>query len=79
MKVKQLLPILFNIEKVRICNPDEDTEWSGYTFSIPEKYYNYNIDKVCSFPIDYTNSCTYIVIKQKGVKKILARTIFGSS
>lgn len=63
MKVKQLLPILFNIEKVRIYNPDEDDEWSGYTFSIPEKYYNYNIDRVCSFPIDYSDSCTYIFIK----------------
>lgn len=36
MKVKQLLPILFNIEEVRIC--DNDTlYWSGHAFNIPEK------------------------------------------
>lgn len=63
MKVKQILPILFNIEKVRIYKADEDDEWSGYAFSIPEKYYNDNIDRVCSFPIDYSDSCTYIFIK----------------
>lgn len=63
MKVKQLLPILFNIEHVRIFNADEDDEWCGYAFSIPEKYYNYNIDKVCSFPTDYSGSCTDIFIK----------------
>lgn len=52
-----------NIEKVRIYKPDEDYEWSGYAFSIPEKYYNDNIDRVCSFPIDYLDSFTYIFIK----------------
>lgn len=63
MKVKQLLPILFNIEEVRICEADKTTEWSGQAFSIPKKYYNANIDKICSFPIEYSNSCTYIFIK----------------
>lgn len=65
MKVKKLLPILFNVEKVRICMPNADVEWSGYAYSIPKKYYNYNIEKVCSFPCEYSNSCTYIFIKQK--------------
>lgn len=63
MKVKQILPILMNIEKVRIYKPVEDDEWPGYAFSIPEKYYNDNIDRVISFPIDYSDSCTYIFIK----------------
>ena len=63
MKVKQLLPILFNTEEVRICKADERVEWYGYACSIPKKYYNVNIDKVCSFPIEYSNSCTYIFIK----------------
>lgn len=59
MKVKQL----FNIEEVRICKDDDSVDWSGYAFNIPEKYYNYNIDKVCSFPHDWSYSCTYIFIK----------------
>lgn len=63
MTVKQILPILFNIEQVRIYKADEDVEWCGYAFSIPEKYYNDNIDRVCSFPVDYSDSCTYIFIK----------------
>ena len=63
MKVKKLLPILFNVEKVRICMADANVEWSGYAHSIPKKYYNCNIDKVCSFPCEYSNSCTYIFIK----------------
>lgn len=63
MKVKQLLPILFDIEEVRICKADEDVEWCGYAHSVPQKYHNANIDKVCSFSINYSNSCTYIFIK----------------
>lgn len=61
MKDKQLLPILFNIEQVRIYNADEDDAWCGYAFSIHQKYYN--IDKVCSFPCEDSDSCTYIFIK----------------
>lgn len=63
MKVKKLLSILFNVEKVRICMDDANVVWSGYAYSIPKKYYNYHIDKVCSFPCDCLNSCTYIFIK----------------
>lgn len=63
MKVKNLLPILFNIEWMRICKADGVVEWCGYAFSIPQKYYNDNIDKVCSFPDEYQESCTYIFIK----------------
>lgn len=63
MKVKQLLTILFNIEEVRICKADESVEWCGYACLTPEKYYNANIDKICSFPAEYSNSCTYIFIK----------------
>lgn len=63
MKVKQLLPILFNIEEVRIYKADDSVDWCGQACSIPKKYYNDNIDKVCSFPIEYSNSCTYIFIK----------------
>ena len=63
MKVKQLLPILFNIEEVRICKVEGSVEWSGFACLIPEKYYNVNIDKLCSFPDDYSDSCTYIFIK----------------
>lgn len=63
MTVKQLLPILFNIEEVIIYDADKDSEWSGYAFSIPQKYYNADIDRVCSFPIEYSNSCIYIFIK----------------
>lgn len=64
MKVKKLLPILFNVEEVRICMPvGGDVEWSGYAHAIPKKYYNYDIDKVCSFPCGYSNSCTYIFTK----------------
>ncbi len=37
MKVKQLLPILFNIEEVRIWKDDDSVDWSGYAFNIPEK------------------------------------------
>lgn len=63
MKVKHLIPILFNVEEVRICEADKEVEWSGYAFSIPEKYYNATIDKVCSFPVGQSDSCTYIFIK----------------
>lgn len=63
MKVKQLLPVLFNIEEVRICKADESVDWSGYAWSIPKKYYNAIIDRVCSFPTDHSDSCTYIIIK----------------
>lgn len=63
MKVKKLLPILFNVEHVRIYMANGDVEWCGYAYSIPKKYYNYNIDKVCSFPHEYSNSCTCIFIK----------------
>lgn len=63
MKVKKLLPILFNVEEVRIFMADAEAVWSGYAYSIPKKYYNYDIHKVCSFPCGYTNSCTYIFIK----------------
>lgn len=63
MKVKKLLPILFNVEKVRICMADANVVWSGYAHSIPKKYYNYDIDNVCSLPCEYSNSCTYIFIK----------------
>lgn len=63
MKVKQLLPILFNIEQVRICKVDKAVEWSGLAFYIPEKYYNYEIDKICSFPFENSDTCTYIFIK----------------
>lgn len=63
MKVKQLLPILFNIEEVRICKADEAVEWCGCAYSMPKKYHNANIDKMCSFPIKHPNSCTYIFIK----------------
>lgn len=55
MKVKQL----FNIEQVRICKADEDDEWCGYAFSIPKNI----IDKVCSFPCEDLDSCTYILLK----------------
>lgn len=63
MKVKKLLSILFNVEKVRICMADANVVWCGYAYLIPKKYYNYNIDKVCSFPCEYSNSCIYIFIK----------------
>lgn len=63
MKVKQLLPILFSIEEVRICTAGGGVEWCGYPHSIPKKYYNYNIDKMCSFPCGYSDTCTYIFIK----------------
>lgn len=63
MKVKKLLPILFNVERVRICMADANVVWGGYAYSIPKKYYNYDIDKVCSFPCGDSNSCTYIFIK----------------
>lgn len=36
MKVKKLLPILFNVEKVRICMANADVEWCGYAYSIPK-------------------------------------------
>lgn len=65
MKVKQLLPILFNAEEVRICRVDKAVEWCGYAYSIPKKYHKANIDKVCSFPIKDSDSCTYIYIKSK--------------
>lgn len=63
MKVKQLLPILFNTEEVRICKADEAFKWCGYACSMPKKYHNANIDRVCSFPTKHSNSCTYIFIK----------------
>lgn len=63
MKVKQLLFVLFNIEEVRICKDDDSIDWSGYAFNIPYQYYNYNIDKVCSFPCYDSCSCSYIFIK----------------
>ena len=63
MEVKKLLPILFNVEEVRICMGDGAMKWCGYAHTIPKKYYNYNIDKVCSFPCEHSNSCTYIFIK----------------
>ena len=63
MKVKKLLSILFNSEEVRICKGDGDAGWCGYAFSIPEKYYNCNIDKVCSFSGVHSNNCIYIFIK----------------
>lgn len=63
MKVKKLLPILFSIEKVKICMGNAVVVWCGYAYSIPKKYYNYHIDKVCSFPCEDSNSCTYIFIK----------------
>jgi hypothetical protein len=63
MKVKHLLPILLDIEQVRICNANGHFEWSGYAYSIPQEYYNDNIDTICSFPAEYLNSCTYIFIK----------------
>ena len=62
MKVKQLLKVLFNIEQVRICQND-DVIWCGYACSTPQKYYNADIAKVCSFPCGDINSCTYIFIK----------------
>lgn len=62
MQVKKLLPILFNVEKVRICK-NKNVTWSGYACSIPKKYYNCDIDKVSSFPIEYSDSCTIIFIK----------------
>ena len=68
MKVKNLLPILFNSEWVRICEADEGVYWSGYVKSIPKKYYNYTINKLSSFPYEYSDSCMDIFIKQKGVK-----------
>lgn len=68
MKVKNLLPILFNSEQVRICEADEGVYWSGCAYSIPKKYYNYTINIVCSFPYEYSDSCIDIFIKQKGVK-----------
>jgi hypothetical protein len=60
MKVKNLLPI-FNGKKVRIRMADSDVEWCGHEYSKPKKYYK--IDKVCSFPCEYSNRCTYIFIK----------------
>lgn len=63
MKVKNLLPILFNSEQVRICKADEGVYWSGYACSIPKKYYNYSINIVCSFPYEYSDSCIDIFIK----------------
>lgn len=62
MKVKQLIDVLFDIEFIRICKSDNSI-WCGYAASIPKKYYNDDIDKVCSFPKDVSNSCTYIFIK----------------
>lgn len=63
MKVKDLLAVLFNIEYVKICKDDESAYWGGYAYATPEKFYNYKIDKVCSFTYDYSNSCIYIFIK----------------
>lgn len=63
MKVKQLLNTLFNIEQVIICKANKDVEWSGLAYYIPEKYYNYEIDKICSFPFRFTDTCIYIIIK----------------
>lgn len=63
MKIKTLLPILLNVEYVRICMGDSNVIWSGYAHSIPKKYYNENIDKVCSFPYGYSNSFIYIFVK----------------
>lgn len=63
MKVKELLPILYDVEQVRINKADEADEWSGYAFSIPQRYYNDKIDRVCSYPDEYFDSFTYIFIK----------------
>ena len=63
MTVKELLPILFNIEDVKIYKAGEDAIWSGRAYAIPQEYYNGNIDKICSFPVEYFDSCTYIFIK----------------
>ena len=63
MKVKNLLPTLFNTEPVRICKADEGVYWSGYACSIPKKCYNYTIDKLCSFTYDYSDACIDIYIK----------------
>lgn len=63
MQVKELLDVLFNIEVVRICKAGDPVIWSGYAVSTPKKYYNADIDKVCSFPFGDLNSCTCIFIK----------------
>lgn len=63
MQVKKLLDVLLNIEVVRISKAGDSVIWSGYAASIPKKYYNDDIDKVCSFPCGDINSCTYIFIK----------------
>ena len=63
MKVKNLLPILFNSEWVRICEPDKGVYWSGYAYSMPKKCYKYTISKVCSFPHEHSGSCVDIFIK----------------
>ena len=63
MKVKHLLPTLFNSERVRICKADEGVYWSGYACSVPQKCYNYTINKVCSFPYEHSDSCIDIFIK----------------
>lgn len=63
MKVKELLPLLFNIEDVKIYKAGADAIWSGRAYAIPEEYYNENIDKLCSFPVEYLDSYTYIFLK----------------
>ena len=63
MKVKELVPIIFKNEKMRNSVAPANVVWRGDAYLIPKKYYNYDIDKVCSFPCEYTNSCTYIFIK----------------
>lgn len=63
MKVKDLLPTLFTNEWVRICKADEGVYWSGCAYSIPKRYYNYTINKVRSFPHEYSDSCIDIFIR----------------
>lgn len=50
MKIRDLLYVLFNLEKVGIFTDTEDV-WSGYACAIPQEYYDSDIDVVIGIQI----------------------------
>lgn len=62
MKIRDLLCVLFNLEKVGIFTDTEDV-WSGCAYAIPREYYDSDIDVVFSFRDRDSDSCTCIYIK----------------
>lgn len=62
MKIRDLLYVLFSLEKVGIFTDTEDV-WSGYACAIPQEYYDSDIDVVFSIRDRYSDSCTCIYIK----------------